>query len=349
MKIIKKKKWLPVLVSIVFAIVFLAGCGNNNNDVSDIGNISVGEEGGEESSASNSDAQSHFKTSDMEGGWPASDLPPGFPKYPGGDQYYEVVEDTVSIVILETDNSTFNDYMDTITSFGFKFEAEANEDGSYIAMMGSWYLAIGYYEEWDATMIIVADWGLGYDPGEWPAAIPAYPDGEFFVDELSGGSIWVLIQNTSRASMEKYIDTLTKAGWERSNTLDDMDWYSFEKDKLTVDLSFHDDDNSLSITIMEKTIFEDLPKEWPATHLPAGFPEYPEGNVSHASLGDDGSVYITIGGTSEKTMDAYKVTLENAGWSFDEKTKAGTWYGKKDGKTVSLMVSSGGTASILVS
>ena len=346
MKVLWRSKWLPVVISIVFAMVLFAGCGNNNNDSGGgLGNISVGGDG--RAPASGSEAQ--YKTADMNDGWPSAELPPGFPKYSGGDQYYEVDEYGVFIYVLETDKKTFNDYMDLLTSFGFDFDAGPDADGWNNAMMGSWSLAVFFDEEWSVTGILVSDWGSDFVSAEWPAILPEYPDGKIFVSEFeTSNSIWISVENTSQASLEKYYDMLINAGWERSIISDSLSWETFEKDKWNVDISIHDGGTSLSISLMELTVFNDLPAEWPAAHLPSGFPVYPEGDVEYASLGDDGTVFVSIKGTSQNTMDAYKVTLENAGWRFDEKTGTGYWYGYKDDKVVSLSVSSGGTESIMV-
>jgi len=345
MKVLTRGKWLSVLISIIFAMVLLAGCGNNNA-ADEIGDISIG---GDESSTGAMDAKTHYKTFEMNDGWPAEGLPEGFPKYPGGDQYYEVDEYFVSVLILETDSNTFNDYMDSMKSFGFEFEPAPDEDGSYDARMGSWSLSLGFYEEWDAVIILVSDWGPDFVSGEWPAELPEYPDGSTFVNNMDTGSIWISVDNTSKASMEQYFDILINAGWEHSPASENRSWDTFEKGKLYLDITLKDDGTSLTLTLMEKTIFSDLPAEWPTEHLPAGFPEYPEGDVTSASLGDNGKVFVSISGSNQATMDAYKATLENAGWSFDEKTNTGYWYGKKDGTTVSLSVSDGGMASIFVS
>ena len=344
MKVLKGSKWLAVLVSIMFAMVLLAGCGKDNA-ADDVGDILIAVD---ENPIVATDAQTHFKAYDMDDGWPDADLPPDFPKYPGGDQQYNADEYIVSVLILETDSNTFNGYLDSMKSFGFEFEPDIDEDGMYNAKMGSWVLSLGFYEEWDAVMIFVSDYGPGFVSAEWPAELPNYPEGEIFVDNMNSGSVWISVKNTSKASLEKYYDMLISAGWERDIASDNRSWDTFEKGKLYLDVTLKEDGTTLSITLMEKTEFSELPAEWPAAQLPAGFPEYPEGNVTYASLGDDGTVFVSVSGTSQNTLDAYKATLENAGWSFDEKTSGGFWYGKKDGKTTSLSVSDGGEAGIMV-
>jgi len=230
-------------------MVLLAGCGNNNTG-GDPGNISAG---GDESSTDTPDAQAHFKTADMNDGWPAADLPQGFPKYPGGDQYYLIEDGIVSIIVLETDNNTFNDYMDSLKSFGFDFEPGADEKGTYHAIMTPWGSSLSFYEEWNAAMINVFDFGsdLVLESGEWPVELPMYPEGNIFVDASSSNVIKITVENTSKASLEKYYEILKNAGWERSIASDYKDFDTFDKGILNVDFNLHDDGTTLTIWLME--------------------------------------------------------------------------------------------------
>jgi len=173
----------------------------------------------------------------------------------------------------------------------------------------------------------------------WPKELPAYPDGEIdYLSERDKGSYTITIINTSKASMAKYTDTLTQAGWEIDFETEDGKLINVLKGDRSVNLMLRSDGTTLTITLGDKIESEQLPNEWPAALLPSGFPEYPEGTIVYVALTNTGSVSIDISGSSEKAMDAYKGTLEKAGWEFDT-TDSVSLVGKKDGLILLLTFS----------
>ena len=86
-------------------------------------------------------------------GWPADDLPPGFPVYPNG----EVTDvggkmDNGGGILIEvsyTDKAAYNQYQKTLTADGW---IEAN-DGIRL-MKGSLLLGLVYYDAGDDTGVI---------------------------------------------------------------------------------------------------------------------------------------------------------------------------------------------------
>jgi len=351
MKVLRRNKWLPVLISIIFTMVLFAGCGNNNKDEGDgPGNISIGGDSTEsrETEPATS-AQDHYETYDMNSGWPSELLPPGFPEYPGGDQYYDGDEIAVLLYILETDNNTFNDYMAALKSFGFEFDAGVDESGFYNAKMGLTKLSISFNEEWGTTGMILFNTRPEKTSAEWPSALPDYPDGDKYVSVNSKGDLYTIsISNTSKASMEKYIDTLKKSGWAQKEILGVERTGEFGKTGYDVSLRLNEDGTTLTIFLFVLTEYESLPAVWPTAHLPSGFPEYPDGTIVEAILGGDGSVAITVSETDMETVDAYQAALENAGWIFSEKDEDWNRNGKKDGMWVSLLFSTTNTLMIMV-
>ena len=339
------RKWLVIILALVFAMTMFAGCGGKTTDTDkgeDVGSITIGGDG---------KIPAAFREKDLNEGWPSADLPPGFPKYPNGDLYYEADDLGVFLCVLETDRETYDGYLESLEAAGFIFDPE--EDGTYCAVQKTWQLSITFYDDEGAVCLMVIDMGFDLEDDfvsdEWPAEVPDYTDGNVdFVSGSGNDTIMITISNTSKAALEKYFDVLAKDGWESTDS-NDIYYNFFDKGNKSLAILLDDDGTTLSITLLEVSPSTTLPSVWPTAELPSGFPEYPGGNVTFASKTGDDIIYVIVSGTDEKTLDAYKVTLEKAGWSFEEKTSAGFWNGKKDGKSISLSFGKNdNTANIMV-
>lgn len=57
--------------------------------------------------------------------------------------------------------------------------------------------------------------------------------------------------------------------------------------------------------------------EWPADLFPSDFPKYPDGKVTLVDKSEEAGTVVFIDGSNQKSFDAYKATLEGAGWTFE--------------------------------
>ena len=57
---------------------------------------------------------------------------------------------------------------------------------------------------------------------------------------------------------------------------------------------------------------------WPADAFPPGFPEYTDGTVEEAHYDEVAGNAVAITGSNKNAIEAYRKTLEGAGWNFDE-------------------------------
>ena len=145
------KKTLMIVLASIVVLAMMAGCGNKND--SDSIDISVGE------------SDSGRMSTDGAEGWPAADLPQGFPAYPNGKvtnvegKYNEIINaDNISeaivgltIEISGTENATYEAYLKTLESDGWT--ASSLENSAVIYMeKGSLALWIGFDEPGDLTM-----------------------------------------------------------------------------------------------------------------------------------------------------------------------------------------------------
>ena len=157
-------------------------------------------------------------------------------------------------------------------------------------------------------------------PDGWPPNLPPYPDGEIVKLELDDeGRYYITIINTSIAMVEKYGETMINAGWESIGTDDHFSSLAmwFNKGDREASVILADDAETLTIRVYRSSEKEDLPNVWPAGHLPQGFPEYPEGEITRVYIADDRMLFITVEGTSRGAYEKYITTLEDAGWSVE--------------------------------
>ena len=186
--------------------------------------------------------------------WPAASFPSGFPVYPDGEIIYSesYFDDDLMVFITETSKASYDNYINTLKSNGWLFDAP--EDGVDFAVKGSWMLCLMYDEEYGVG-IYIADTGIDfgdlYGDTEWPdipVAIPVYPDGNFaFVTADKESDFYsITVFETSKATMDKYLNGLAGAGWTREENGDlslsvegEGTWY--------LSLSFDSSDNSVFI------------------------------------------------------------------------------------------------------
>lgn len=158
--------------------------------------------------------------------------------------------------------------------------------------------------------------GLEWPAASLPAGFPKYPDGDLYNVESDKFGVFVAIVNTSKASYDSYIGKLEAAGYVFEKTDAESDDASNGEFYVTLNFVTEGGESMASIYV-----FEDVrmgPQTWPTDKLPAGFPVYPNGEISFVDVNDDGSVNIFIENSDEKTVEAYKATLKAAGWEYDE-------------------------------
>ena len=194
--------------------------------------------------------------------WPIGDLPMGFPVYPGGIVTYvsafdddldldddlglddldlddmdlddddldldlddddSVEADFIYLEISETDEETFNAYLEILEEAGWK--ETANEDGLIIEMeKDNYWLMIEFFSNFDMVGLGVKDMGTS-DSEDWPTDLPydlpEYTDGSASV-LIGADHVTIVIVRTSPAAFEEYVESMTKAGWTVTSK-DDLD------------------------------------------------------------------------------------------------------------------------------
>jgi hypothetical protein len=163
--------------------------------------------------------------------WPASDFPAGHPAYPDGEVSYTnyFLEKDLFLLITDTGKPSYESYIKTLQSDGWLLVDDGEEEGVYL-VKGTWSLGMSYYEDYGVGMY-VSDTGrdleslyMDYDwPEKLPDTIPVYPYGKIaFTDSEDEFDVYsIAIENSSKAELEKYINTLVGLGW----TLDEKGDY----------------------------------------------------------------------------------------------------------------------------
>ena len=325
------KKILMIALAVALVLALCVGCANQGGtaepepapaEIKTVDNTKSVEEA--------------YKVGDMGQGWPASDLPDGFPKYPGGDAYYEIYDDGTFIYVLGTDRNAYDNFLKALEDFGFAV-GQPDEDGYQQAIMGSWMVSLGFYDADGVALILFSDWGYDIIGPDWPEMLPEYPDGEVtFIDLDKRGNYAMVISDSSQETMEKYSYTLIDAGWELENKNEDGTIIDLIKGDMSVSLGLNSNETTVVINLREIVPYEELEKVWPASDLPSGFPEYPGGDIHYVTLDTYGEVFIIIKNTDQKTIDAFKASVENSGWEFGAKTDSGYWYGKNGEQRIQI-------------
>ena len=83
-------------------------------------------------------------------GWPADELPTGFPVYPSGDPIFILDEAGVFLNIYNTDRNTFEGYLDALKAWGFEFN-DPTSNGVYVGYTENWAIAIFHEDDYNHT------------------------------------------------------------------------------------------------------------------------------------------------------------------------------------------------------
>jgi len=255
------KKFLTFALVIVLVLALGAGCNQGGGD--DEPFDALGEIKANSDIMTNDDGPSDDGTADDDpgggdtgpssggaSGWPASDLPPGLPIYPDGE-VSRVDNDAmgVFVVIDGTSAQSLAMYKTSMENEGWRFlvENSAKKDRYIVALSIIDSTSIGILAKESDTEssepILV--------PTDWPADIPAYPDGnDPKVELLNTGSIFIKIANTSVASLGKYADTLTAEGWTTSLRANDDMKMIFDKidEKMSLAIDVEDGGTTVSMS-----------------------------------------------------------------------------------------------------
>ena len=156
-------------------------------------------------------------------GWPAADLPPGLPVYPGGViDSTEKMDISFFMVIAETDKATYEAYIKTLEAAGWLL------DGEETWIKDNWMLTVSFDEEYGVFFLLASEseFNFIHSSTEWPQdlpfELPVYPDGEITLAVVDGDDIMIAIEGSSQAGFEGYLDLVAKAGWEFEETDDPL-------------------------------------------------------------------------------------------------------------------------------
>jgi len=251
------KKFLALALVIVLVLSIGAGCGNKGGDdeaFDALGEIKANSDiianDSEPSGGDTSGGGDAGPSSGGVSGWPASDLPPGLPVYPDGEvSKVDIDAIGVFVVIDGTSPQSFSMYKMSMENEGWNFlvENSAKKDRYIVALSIISNTSVGILakesdtEAYESPLV----------PVDWPADIPAYPDGNApDIKQMDGtGSIFIKIANTSAASLGKYADTLTADGWKTSLRTDDDKKMIFDKIDERKSLSIDLDDKGTTVSM----------------------------------------------------------------------------------------------------
>ena len=238
------KKLLVIMVVLLFALSLFAACGSKNAaEKDDIVSMKTVDD---DSLAEDEDDEDYVpETMD----WPAADLPDGFPEYPDGNLTYVDVDDTgVYVFIEDTEKETYDAYLKTLESDGWKIDEELAGEGDegVTITKGAWLMSLSF-DEGTFTMLaseMEFEFGESGFSTEWPENmpfdLPEYTDGAIEAasyDDDDG--LFVIITDTSKAACDKYKDELSKAGWEIKTeggyTYAEKDEWHFNLDDRKID------------------------------------------------------------------------------------------------------------------
>jgi len=194
-------------------------------------------------------------------GWPSEGIPSGFPKYPNGDPYYDnIMAGMILIVIINTDQKTFDSYLDSLKDFGFAF-SPVTSAGVHEGEVDGWGIGAMYREDEKSVRITVYSIGTGNGnegnsggdsgstPNDWPEEIPVYPEGKISVGGSGSDYINITIKDTSQATMDAYADLLVEAGWELVLTDKSANVRGYEKGDRMLSLGMMMNNTTVTITI----------------------------------------------------------------------------------------------------
>ena len=154
---------------------------------------------------------------DVQMSWPTSDLPAGFPVYPGEVEFASVGSYDVFITIKNSDRRTFDGYIETLRADGWKYMG-AEVNGELELTKDTMSLSLSYLDNGDVCIgLYTYEFALGSTewPSDLPFYVPQYTDGTIsFVVKHDDGSIDILINDTSIEAIDRYVEKLVEAGGE---------------------------------------------------------------------------------------------------------------------------------------
>jgi len=256
----QNRKMLAIALSIAFALVLFAGCGDKSaspdigdieSAAEDLTNVSIGNEA--------PDQDSPEQLQEYE--WPTDAFPPGFPAYPDGSvvwiEYKE--EGGCEVTIVGTNTNTIEAYRATLEGAGWKPDEILEEGGSFahVFFKDTYMLILAFGKNGDAIEIHIDDIGFDYsaidlkDLTEWPEELPEYPDGEIDYERSSvlDGSPCVIIIKSSKESFIKYVDILKGAGWEVNESALDKDMFKAKKGGRDIIADLDEDGTTVSLLL----------------------------------------------------------------------------------------------------
>jgi len=246
------KKALSIALLLALVLILAAGCGDKGvapNGQGSQGNNTSKIEITESISAPKPGAKDSTPPS-----WPAAELPPGFPVYPGGDiDKVEQDETGLYICVTETDKATYDAYLKTLEAAGWILDL--SDEDTVSAVKGSWILSLCFDKDLGISLMAT---DMGFDlalgsfewPKDLPFTLPVYPDGEIdFLSREENGKLRISIVGSSKDTFEKYLDMVAEAGWEFMGEIDSSRPNTAEKDGwiLSLDLT---DETEIAILVL---------------------------------------------------------------------------------------------------
>ena len=183
-----------------------------------------------------------------------------------------------------------------------------------------------------------------------PAGFPVYPNATVIISEQEEDGYYVQVTGTDMATFKEYVSTVKSTGWvlEEDWTEDiAIGWQGSTYVIIVIDQT----DVGIFVGQLEFEIFD-----WPTDKLPAGFPQFPGGDVTAVDEETD-YVFVTISNAGRGAYNAYIETLKAAGWNFDqfEESNAEQYMGyedavsaSKDNHMLTLMIDAAGEVIFMV-
>jgi biotin operon repressor/predicted small lipoprotein YifL len=249
----KMKKVLLAALALTLFLALMTGCGGKSGSI-DIDTSPPDNEPDVVVDAGKSMNEPNAENLKGSEGWPASDLPQDFPVYPNGvvDYFDGEIDDLgVFIMVTGTDKATYEAYMKTLKSAGWEIDEDDDPALGTMLVYKTFWLTVDF-EQPDIASILLSDMGDLSGYYEWPEIqafdLPEYPDGKISYCSLKDdGGVSISIKNTSKAAVEKYIQTLEKSGWTITHTFDEEGYYElcifmdYKKDGWRAGIDFNKD------------------------------------------------------------------------------------------------------------
>jgi len=186
-------------------------------------------------------------------GWPA-EVFGVVREYPDGIISYVTFKesDNYRITVANTSVQAFNSYIETLINDGF--EAVPLEGTTGLVSLSA-FVFISMDDSSTVSISVdlvretpVTNWVDGW-PTSMPVSVPAYPDGDIkYLERYKGDSMAIIVEHTSQASYDAYIDTLVKDGWKLSGTRGSTD-NTLTKGKSSIKLVLKDHQGNIWLHI----------------------------------------------------------------------------------------------------